>query len=231
VRASPSPPPDRRGIMAAPTPHGEPVVRKLLRISRLPRILLNATAAVLCVLIVAMWVASYFRGDIICYSTGIRPRSTPDGDFEQREFHVGYYVEGQLGLSSHAAYAWDKDDLEFSPRFQWSGFGGKPLRDWAWSHYWFNWGHARQGGGSIFGGGVVTYEDSYVEIPFWALLLPPLLWTVFVVRAYRRKRKLARLGLCAKCGYDLRASTPGGRCPECGTPIPADLQRQSIAVR
>jgi hypothetical protein len=58
-----------------------------------------------------------------------------------------------------------------------------------------------------------------VEIPLWALWLPPLIWTIFVVRSYRRKRKRARRGLSAKCGYDQRASTD--RCPECGTPFGA----------
>jgi len=38
------------------------------------------------------------------------------------------------------------------------------------------------------------------------------LGSTLVTRRYRRR---ARLGLCMRCGYDLRAST--GRCPECGT--------------
>ncbi len=53
-----------------------------------------------------------------------------------------------------------------------------------------------------------------VAIPFWIpaslfsiVLLPP------VVQSYRR-RKRRKLGLCVKCGYDLRGSS--ARCPECG---------------
>jgi len=51
-------------------------------------------------------------------------------------------------------------------------------------------------------------------VPFWVLGIlfaaPPGLWW----RGRMKVRRRRRLGLCASCGYDLRA-TPG-RCPECG---------------
>jgi hypothetical protein len=60
----------------------------------------------------------------------------------------------------------------------------------------------------------------------WALLLPIAAWVIVsllrlvwlpVESAHRARRKQRRReDRCANCGYDLRASTFSGRCPECG---------------
>ena len=63
-------------------------------------------------------------------------------------------------------------------------------------------------------------QDLYraLAIPWWAVAglfaLPPALY----LWGWSKRRVERRLGLCAVCGYDLRASS--GRCPECGTAIP-----------
>ena len=58
----------------------------------------------------------------------------------------------------------------------------------------------------------------------WSIYVPlylPVLffgaWLVFLLHPVHRRRKRKKLGLCIKCGYDLRASKE--RCPECGEAI------------
>ena len=68
---------------------------------------------------------------------------------------------------------------------------------------------------------VPTYYDAgdfwLYNLPFWTPTIlfgttTALLFTPHLPLLRRRKRK--KLGLCVKCGYDLRGSK--GRCPECG---------------
>ena len=54
-----------------------------------------------------------------------------------------------------------------------------------------------------------------VDVPLWIPVVPFafLVWYNCFSPAHRR-RKRKKLGLCVKCGYDLRGSNE--RCPECG---------------
>ncbi len=71
------------------------------------------------------------------------------------------------------------------------------------------------GGGYYFG----------LVVPLW---LPTLMFGIACSCAYMplyRRRKRKKLGLCLKCGYDLRASKE--RCPECGTPFDEQLNKNA----
>lgn len=46
----------------------------------------------------------------------------------------------------------------------------------------------------------------------------PVVWCSVRAIEWRRRARGARLGLCLRCGYDLRLLK--GKCPDCGEPIP-----------
>ncbi len=65
----------------------------------------------------------------------------------------------------------------------------------------------------------VTAAFGSVWVPFW---IPTIAWGLlfmFYGPSYFHRRKRKKLGLCLKCGYDLRGSRK--RCPECGAEFDA----------
>jgi hypothetical protein len=59
----------------------------------------------------------------------------------------------------------------------------------------------------------------YISVPYWAIVLPLSILPLMDLIRLRRQLHRLREGLCATCGYDLRASPD--RCPECGAPASA----------
>jgi hypothetical protein len=79
---------------------------------------------------------------------------------------------------------------------------------------------------------VFSRRQSYLE---WRARVWPLCVVTAILPAtwlwrWRRDRRLRSDGMphCAKCDYNLTGNV-SGICPECGTPIPADLVRRSMA--
>jgi hypothetical protein len=86
-------------------------------------------------------------------------------------------------------------------------------------------------GGTLHGGLLVRGEISvrghdYLALPLrpiWSglaantVLYAALWWLLLFIPGIARIRLRARRGACTACGYDLRATSPGSPCPECGS--------------
>ncbi len=81
--------------------------------------------------------------------------------------------------------------------------------NWTWNPYKpFHWKNS-----TVTARGI-TMRTKAVAFPHWLIVLLSSM-PLFVAGArVHRRRKRKKLGLCVKCGYDLRASKE--RCPECG---------------
>ncbi len=71
---------------------------------------------------------------------------------------------------------------------------------------------------------LLTAHSDAPRIVWWIVGITPvaasigaLIWSIAMVRAWRRDLHRHQNGLCMRCGYDLRANKE--RCPECGEPI------------
>jgi hypothetical protein len=164
-----------------------PMIRRLFTI-------LSALSLLLCVATCVLWVRSKSRLDGVQRAT--------EGIYREVFSHDGAVWLGRAGPIHHrfssgwSALAIGEDDTDHLPSQMLNAVGDR-----------------RNGWG--FQAVTSPASTSLHAVPDWclvvALAFPQSVW---LFRRFRYRRA-SRLGLCAACGYDLRA-TPD-RCPECGS--------------
>lgn len=156
--------------------------------------LVAAGSFLVCVATCALWVRSHSRRDVFVVRLGV------GNDFWLETCRGGVQLVRGRSTPPHELYSswWVVTFPAALPAASWHGFGAvsttMPL---------------------IAGDGIArSLQLSVVTIPFYFITplaaATPVAWLI----SYRRRRRADRLGLCPRCGYDLRA-TPD-RCPECG---------------
>jgi len=163
-----------------------------------------AICALLCLATIALWIQSYRHFTRVDYST-----FKVDGNNRLGSSHVLYIYHGETDYMYHRVpkargltFATPPDRLSFR-RF--------PL--WKGRTRWWSFAFGR---GTLTGPPALGGHEDYVNavIPIWSIFVVtaalPAFW---LLRIWRRLRK-GKDGLCARCGYDLRASPD--QCPECG---------------
>jgi hypothetical protein len=153
--------------------------------------------------ILVLWIRSYWYLDDVW----LFPNS--------QRFWVIRSAEGDLHVQQTWASApyWQGRRNEYSVMRLGTGsrYANLPAR---WQVLGFGYGTAIVPSGSAT---VLTARLYYIP-HFLAMLIFAILPGLWLTRKFRRSRSKMRsvMGLCPRCGYDLRA-TPD-RCPECGAP-------------
>ena len=165
--------------------------------------LVTALSLLLCVAVVLLWMRSHQVGNRV----GFRQLAGEGPPFRCRHVTVGAGAGvAVLGLEIHDTRAGPGPAV---PIWETHGPSAPPQLP----NVRLRRGFGYQADASS-DAGVVVAQSWGVAFPMW---IPAALFAAVpagrLVRRLNRRRRAA--GLCARCGYDLRA-TPG-RCPECGT--------------
>jgi hypothetical protein len=165
--------------------------------------LLAALSLVLFALFAALWVRSYVRLDILIQ---VRPRDvTTVSSLRGRIVsQIGWTMEdAQKQSSRRNAVGW---------RFEmWGNVAGSTTidRSRGWQLLGFDAFNMRSGANT---------GEFVAIVPYWFLCLVTVVLPARVAYVRFQMRRREMLGLCARCGYDLRHASE--RCPECGATVP-----------
>jgi hypothetical protein len=175
-----------------------PSVAESLRIKFRRRLFASVCvlSLILCLATMGLWVRSYQYSDGIGYQRAVR-NNVDDHWWIQS-------VVGELrfvGLRSTTTPSTNPPGWMYSSRLQ----------------------NGEQLSGSKQGFNYATYSQRphhdfiarVISVPHWFVISVLSIAPTYSLFSLRRQSKRRKLGLCLKCGYDLRASPQ--RCPECGT--------------
>lgn len=181
---------------------------------------LAGMVVLLCAAVIMLCVRSYFVADELVL---MRPGAERPGDHgELTDVYELRLTRGMLYCAYSAEedrnYAGEDGPVPAPVRsgFRWSRGAPWPIE--VEKSTWASWQRRFLGvvcGKELYLGAHVESELKYLIVPILPLEAVSVGLGVWLVFFQRRRR---RLGLCAACGYDLRA-TPS-RCPECGS-VPA----------
>jgi len=190
------------------------------RIGKIIVSLFALISAILFVALVALWIRSYFVGEILDYC--IRDRANPIVD------NVLSVRSGQGGVrfTFDEWGAWEfgvrkpSDPNQHSKRFDYrrlDPYYPYALNTTGFKRFGFEWsGYDEVISNTSVGSGIIRERN--LIAPYWSLVvvtIPLPLIFLFTWKKQRTQKYRLAQGFCIQCGYDLRA-TPG-QCPECGT--------------
>jgi hypothetical protein len=186
------------------------------KITRHAFTIVAALSLLVCVAIVALWVRSHFVYDAVADGWVNDPPTS--GTFVQAYSNRGAISLRRLEVvvqgSTPPGFRVDRGiRLNIGPGEHWTT--GKPL-PWELTRFRYLMGFSCHNGSSSrpeMPGMTTIVHEAGVTLPHWFAALLAAVPAVIGWRQHRSHRMRERTGLCAKCGYDLRASPE--RCPEC----------------
>jgi hypothetical protein len=209
----------RRKASGEVAPPG-PAISLRNRLRRTGRVLVRVACTlwlVAWVLLVVMWVRSYIADDWIALE---RPWS------EEPAIKVRLSLESYLGRAGvkHDFIHQASGRTVLQVHWQRRVASFKDVTDWGfWKRMGFKYSRSPE-----VSPRTISYNGArqrwYVATPYWFIAIVtgivPALWLRRLYWARQARQRVAR-GLCAACGYDLRASKE--RCPECGAEFSATM--------
>ena len=160
------------------------MLRKTLTILSLVGLLLS----------LGLWGVSYLNLNCTVW------RPLDSGSTFERKYYVGLRYGGLSCWTEHRIRLSGSEAKIPPTEWQCEGFTG-------WRTDWRLSGRLRPG--VDLGGPTVSWF-----VPFWIPTTVFAAWPTWMLMPWCRRRNRRKLGMCVKCGYDLRGSKD--RCPECG---------------